>query len=272
MLGLTSPLLSSLPGVSHRFFQRIGGTSPSPWRALNTSVAVGDAPARVEENLARVRFQIGVPRDALYACTQVHGRDVVVIAGGEDPLEVAARKADALVTPAPDVAVAVRTADCAPVLLALDDGSAVAAAHAGWRGAVGGVLEETVAALCAPSASSRARVVAAVGPCIGADAFEVGPEVVDAARAAAGDVDGLVRPSPAGGDRALLDLGGLCVALLRRAGVERVERVGGCTFTEEDAYFSHRRDVTRRKGAATGRQMSAIARTAPPALDDEAFR
>src|SRR5688572_26408499 len=146
-LGLTSPILSSIAGVSHRFFGRVGGTSPHPWAALNTSFDVSDAPARVEENLARIRFQIGVPAGALYACTQVHGRDVVVVDGTEEPEEVRARKADALVTLAKETAVGVRTADCAPILLAVDDGSAVAAVHAGWRGAVGGVLEAALDSL-----------------------------------------------------------------------------------------------------------------------------
>src|SRR5581483_922718 len=131
-----SPLLSSIPGVSHRCFQRIGGTSPNPWRSLNASYDVGDVVARVDENLARVRFQIGVPKNALYACTQVHGKNVVVVDGNEEIDDVRARKADALVTTARDVAVGVRTADCAPILLAVDDGSGVAAVHAGWRGAV----------------------------------------------------------------------------------------------------------------------------------------
>jgi hypothetical protein len=274
MLGLVSPLLSSVPGVSHRFFQRIGGTSPHPWSSLNTSLDVRDAPARVEENLARVRFQIGVPRDALYACTQVHGKDVVVVEGDEDAAEVRGRKADGLVTAAPDVGVGVRTADCAPILLAVDDGSAVAALHAGWRGAVGGIIDEGVRALSARAGTTPSRIVAAVGPTIGLDAFEVGPEVVAAARAVLPDVDDLTRPGRPDphGDRVHLDLAGLCLRLLRRSGVERCERVGECTVTREDLYFSHRRDVTLKKGTETGRQMSVIARTSPPNLDDEAFR
>lgn len=268
-----SPLLSSVPGVSHRFFGRIGGTSPYPYNALNTSFDVSDSPARVEENLARVRFQIGVPAGALYACTQVHGREVVVVTGDEEPEDVRAHKADALVTVAADVAVGVRTADCAPILLAVDDGSGVAAVHAGWRGAVGGALESAVAELCARANVSPSRIVAAIGPSIGMDAFEVGPEVV-AQAAAVVDVTGLTRPGAAhpDGDRVHLDLRGVVARVLAKAGVTRVDLVGGCTVTEESAYFSHRRDVTHRKCAETGRQMAAIARTAPPALDDEAFR
>jgi YfiH family protein len=270
-LGLTSPLLSSIAGVSHRFFGRVGGTSPHPWAALNTSFDVSDSPARVEENLARIRFQIGVPAGALYACTQVHGAAVEVVDGSEEPEEVRARKADALVTLAKDTAVGVRTADCAPILLAIDDGSAVAAVHAGWRGAVGGVLEAAVATLRERSGVDAKRIVAAIGPTIGIDAFEVGPEVVDAARAAIGDdVTPLVRAGK--GDRLHLELRGVVARILTKAGVERVDIVGGCTVSEESAYFSHRRDVTLRKGSETGRQLSVIARTTPPVIDADMFR
>ena len=260
MLGIVSPLLSSVPGVSHRFFGRIGGTSPVPWNALNTSYAVSDAPARVDENLARVRFQLGVGKHALFSCNQVHENGVVVVDDGSDVDDVAARAADALVTRQRGSAVGVRTADCAPILLAVDDGSAVAAAHAGWRGAVGGVVEAAVVALGAPPS----RIVAAVGPCIGPLAFEVGPEVA-AAAAAVVDITGLVAGGQ--GDRSFVDLAGLCVRLLKKAGVERVDVVGGCTVEQAALYFSHRREHGK-----TGRQMSAIALATPPALDDETFR
>ena len=263
MLGLSSPLLASVPGVSHRFFQRIGGTSPHPWSTLNTSLDVGDAPARVLENLARVRFQIGVGREALYACKQVHGAHIVEIAAGDDVEATAAEQADGLFTSAAAVAVAVRTADCAPILLAVDDGSAVAAVHAGWRGAAGGAISGGVAALCARANVVPDRIVAAVGPCIGREAFEVGPEVVEAFRAVI-DVDGIVRAGRE--DRVHVDLAQACLRLLAQAGVTRAEHVGTCTATDLERYFSHRAE----KGS-TGRQMSAIARTTPPTLDSEAF-
>lgn len=265
MLGECSPLLSGVGGVSHRFFGRVGGTSPHPWRSLNISFDVDDAPGRVEENLARVRFQVGVPRGALYTCTQVHGAEVVVLSGEEDPAEVLLRRADALVTTARDVAVGVRTADCAPVLLVADNGAGVAAIHAGWRGAVGGVIGASVTALCRVASVTPDRLVASVGPCIGQDAFEVGPEVLAAARAVLTDVETLARPGR--DDRAHLDLGGLALALLAQAGVTRADRVGACTAINLDRYFSHRAEHGQ-----TGRQLSAIARAEPPDLDDEAFR
>ncbi len=263
MLGLLSPLLSAVPGVSHRFFGRVGGTSPAPWTGLNISHDVGDSPARVDENLARTRFQIGVGKDALFTAKQVHGAVVVDVDASVDGTDIdviRALVADGLVTRRADCGVAVRTADCAPILLAVDDGSAVAAVHAGWRGAVGGVIEAAVAAL----GVSPARIVAAVGPCIGVDAFEVGPEVVAAASAVV-DIDGLVRAGD--GDRQHLDLAGLCERLLKKAGVERVDVVGGCTVNQPSSYFSHRRD-----NGSTGRQLSAIARASPPDFDSDTFR
>lgn len=262
MLGETSRLLSSIPHVSHRFFGRIGGTSPSPWRGLNVSFSVNDSPARVEENLARVRFQIGVPRRALFFAKQVHGATVLRVTRDMDPDEVAEREADALFATDEGVAVGVRTADCAPVLLASRDGGCVAAVHAGWRGAVGGVVEATLAAMAEAGFPADA-LIAAVGPCIGIDAFEVGPKVVEAARAVV-DIDGLVRPGV--GDRAHLDLRGLVVRILEKAGVREVERVGGSTAAELDRYFSHRAE-----GGRTGRQASVIARTDPPMLDAGTF-
>lgn len=261
-LGIRSPLLSAVPGVSHGFFGRTGGTSPAPWRGLNVSFSVGDAPARVTENLARVRFQLGVGRQSLFSVSQVHGSAVLEVMASDDPEALKALEADALVTRAEGIAVGVRTADCAPILLAAEDGSAVAAVHAGWRGAVGGVLEAAIARL------GDRPLVGAVGPCIGVRAFEVGPEVVEAA-AKVCRLDGLVEAGQ--GDRQHLDLGGLCLRIVEQAGV-RAERVGGCTFDSafddgEPVYFSHRQSHGR-----TGRQMSAIARTDPPVLSEAMFR
>ncbi|MDP2340351.1 MAG: peptidoglycan editing factor PgeF [Deltaproteobacteria bacterium] len=252
-------MLSAIPGVSHRFFGRIGGTSPHPFNALNTSHDVDDAPARVDENLARVRFQLGVGKDALFTAKQVHGSAVVVVDAGGDPIEVRALSADALLTRSKGQAVGIRTADCAPILLAVDDASAVAAVHAGWRGAVGGVIEAALLSLDV----DPSRVVAAVGPCIGISSFEVGPEVIAAAKNVV-DVDGLVRSGA--GDRAFLDLAGLCRKILEKAGITRVDVVGGCTVEQAELYFSHRRDQGK-----TGRQLSAVALATPPDLDDESF-
>jgi polyphenol oxidase len=263
VLGVMSQALSAVPGVSHRFFGRVGGTSPHPWHSLNTSHDVGDLQARVVENLARVRFQVGVTPRSLFTARQVHGDHTLVITGDEDMDDVMGQSADALVCAAPQRAVAVRTADCAPILCAVDDGSAVAAIHAGWRGAVGQVIDVAVASLCAHAKVSPARIIAAIGPCIGMAAFEVGPEVVAAVRAHTPDT-GLTRAGV--GDRHHVDLAGLCKWRLQRLGVERVDVVGGCTVEQPMAYFSHRRD-----NGKTGRQLSVIARTHAPIIDPIMF-
>lgn len=266
MLGLVADNLGSVPRVSHRFFGRWGGTSPSPWRGLNTSFAGQDSPARVEENIARVRFQVGVSRRALFTATQVHGSRVLEVSAGDDPEAVAGEEADALVTAAEDVAIAIRTADCVPILFAAADGSVVGAAHAGWRGAVGaegvGIVEATLSSFERMGVAAPG-LVAAIGPCIGWESFEVGPEVIEAA-AARCDLEGLVRAGD--GDRAFLDLGGYVVRLLERAGLSSVDRVPGSTAADTERFFSYRAERGR-----TGRQMSAIARTEPPVLAASTF-
>lgn len=261
-LGLKSELLDTIPGVSHRFFGRLGGTSPAPWRGLNTSFLVGDVPARVEENLARVRFQIGVGRTALFTPKQVHGNVVHEVGSGDDVEEVSAIEADALITAVPELALGVRTADCAPVLLASEDGRWVAAVHAGWRGAVGGIVEATVKALSARGVSPGA-LIACVGPCIGPAAFEIGPEVASAVMACAPDDKVLF---PGRDDRSHLDLAALVQSQLLRAGLHRIENRAHCTASDLEAWYSHRAE-----GGKTGRQMSAIARTLPPVISVSTF-
>lgn len=262
MLGLQSSLLAGEPEISHRFFGRVGGTSPHPWTGLNTTVRGGDAPARVEENLARVRFQIGIPRRALFVPEQVHGATVLRVGSDDDPEQVASSAADALFTTDPGIGIGVRTADCVPVLLTSRGGACVAAIHAGWRGAVAGIVAATVRAL--EDAGFPPQVWrAAVGPCIGPEAFEVGPEVIEAA-ASGMSLDGLVMPGA--GDRMHLDLGALVERQLCLAGVPEVERIALCTARDTTRWFSHRAE-----GGRTGRQISVIARTRPPMLDEATF-
>jgi len=264
MLGTQSPLLSKVTDVSHRFFNRIGGTSPKPQEGLNTAHGIGDAPARVNENLARVRFQLGVGRQALYTATQVHGVKVVEVNVGDDIESVERIEADGLLTCAADVAVGVRTADCVPVLFAAKDGSLVGAVHAGWRSAAGNILGAFVDAAAAKGVAPD-QLVAAVGPAIGVDHFEVGPEVVEAFEQLGGelgvDVGPLVRHFDDKNPH--FDLKGFCAELLRARGVD-VDLLDGDTFADAETYFSHRRDQGR-----TGRMLAAIARTTPPELPHE---
>lgn len=253
---VTSPLLARVPNLRHGFSTRVGGVSVGPFAGLNLAVNVGDDPGAVAENHRRFVGMLegaGPPVGlALAEANQVHGVRILDVDG---PGRVAT-DADALATSTPGVAVAVRTADCAPILLAAlgEDGLAchVAAVHAGWRGATAGIAAAAVARLVERSGRSAAHVVAAIGPTIGVDDFEVGDEVIAAARASLDGAEPPSRPGPAG--RMHLDLVALIAAHLERAGVprEHIEAVGGST-ADPARYYSHRRDR-----GLTGRHLSAI--------------
>lgn len=262
-LGEQSALLKKLDNISHGFFGRRGGTSPPPWRGLNTGVQVGDAPARVDENLARIRFQLGVTRRSLFAPKQVHGTRVIEVNASHAPEDVAEIEADAIITLSSGFGVGVRTADCVPILLSSSDGKLVGAIHAGWRGVVSGVVEATFAKIAGKGYSAD-QLIAAVGPCIGQDAFEVGPEVVAQLCESDAQCGGFI--TSGAGDRSYIDLKEICVMQIRLAGVENVDKVGGCTYSNPDLYFSHRFDTGR-----TGRQMSCVARVTPPEIDPKQY-
>ena len=230
-------------GVLGRATTRRGGVSTGPFASLNlaTSGEAGDdAVSDVAENRARLLRSLGI--DAVCWLRQVHGTGVHRI---EAPPEAgaAAPVADAAVTRLRGVAVAVLTADCLPVLLAAEDGSAVGAAHAGWRGLAAGVLEATVAAL----ETAPERIRAWLGPAIGPTAFEVGPEVRDAFLAADPGAASAFRRGR--GDRWHADLWALARRRLRLAGVRQVAGGGVCVHADPERYYSWRRD-----GKRTGRQ------------------
>jgi YfiH family protein len=237
----------------HGFFTRIGGVSAGPFASLNCSVNSGDAPEALHENRRRVAEAMGVAPDRLLGITQVHGDGVATVAEpwapGEGP------RADAMVSDRPGLALGIITADCGPVLFADRSRGIVGAAHAGWRGAVGGVLEATVAAMRALGAQ---EIVAVVGPCIGQASYEVGPELRQAvARAGVvSDADGFFTAGQ--GDRSQFDLAGYCVARLRACGVKAAEALGCDTRADEHRFFSHRRR-TLAGGGPIGHQISVIA-------------
>ncbi len=227
------------PGVAAAVTTRAGGVSRPPFHSFNLAAHVGDDPAAVAANRARLRAALGLPGEPAWL-QQVHGREVAVLA--ETPLAPPA--ADAAVTSAPGVVCAVLTADCLPVLLCSRDGGRVGAVHAGWRGLAAGVLEAAVAALDVPPAD----VLAWLGPAIGPSAFQVGPEV----RAAFADTD----PGAAaafvsdGGDRWRADLHALARRRLAACGVEQVFGGGLCTFSDPARFYSYRRDGTTGRMAA----------------------
>ena len=247
---LPDPLRSPTLPVPHGFFTRLGGVSAGPFASLNCSLSSADNRAAVLENRARAARAIGAEPERMLGLTQVHGAAVVHAATawpvGQGP------RADAMVTDRPGIALGVITADCAPVLLCDADAGVVGAAHAGWRGALAGVLEATVAAMQALGAS---RIAAAIGPCIGQDSYEVGADLRDAVLARDPGDQAFFAP----GRREAhwqFDLSGYCAARLRRAEVT-VDLLAVDTLADEARFFSHRRR-TLAGGGPIGHQVSAI--------------
>ena len=244
----------ALPGVTHAFFTRHGGVSTGIYAGLNTGTGSADDRAAVLENRARAARHLGVGLERLVTPYQVHGTDAVVVeepwAPGMGP------KADALVTRRPGIAIGVGTADCGPVLFADKEAQVVAAAHAGWKGALAGILESTVGVMERLGAS-RSRIVAVLGPTISAAAYEVGPEFAPRFTEADPQNDRYFTPSERAG-HAHFDLPAYIVARLERAGIARAESLGLCTYSDEARFFSFRRS-THRKEPDYGRLLAAIA-------------
>lgn len=248
---LESPLLKAA-GFRHAFFTRRGGVSEGPFESLSFSESVGDDPAAVRENRLRAARVLGVEENAVLYLSQVHGNAVVEVDGSSNAKELLRIEGDALVSRAPTVACGVRSADCVPVLLADPTSGAVAAAHAGWRGTVRGVVESAVKRLREASGSGEARLIAAIGPHISLAAFEVSEEVAAELVAASPD-PGVV--SRSFGHKPHVDLRRVVRAKLRLLGLddEAIDDVLGCTVGEPERFFSFRRD-----GARSGRHLSAI--------------
>jgi polyphenol oxidase len=250
---LRSEALSALPGLGHGFFTRRGGVSGGAWASLNVGLRGGDAPDRVAENRARAAAALGGAAERLVTARQVHGTVALMVQEAWD--NHAAPEADALVTDRPGLILGVLTADCGPVLLADREAGVVGAVHAGWKGALGGVVEAALAAMARLGAAPR-RVTAALGPCIAQRSYEVGPEFV-ARFAAEDDAGGAFFAPGSAAEKARFDLAGYVAARLRRAGVGRVEVLGHDTYAEEDLFFSFRR-TTQRREERFGLQLSAI--------------
>jgi polyphenol oxidase len=246
----------ALPGVSHGFFTREGGVSVGHYASLNGGIGSDDSAAHVAENRARMAAALGVEPNRLVTLYQIHSPHVVV---AEAPWPIEARpRADAVVTRVPGLAVGVSTADCGPILLAEPDARVVGAAHAGWRGALSGVAEATIAAMERLGAA-RERIRAALGPMIRQSNYEVGPDLID--RYAAEDPASAAFFMPASRpSHALFDLAGYVAARLRRAGIPHIEDVGLCTYADPSLFFSYRR-ATHRAERDYGRHVNAIALT-----------
>ncbi len=259
-LYLTSRLLSAA-AVVHGFTGREGGVSGGAFASLNLGLSVGDDAEAVAENFARLSRSASVAGFA--TVSQVHGDRVLGAARGEPLREIfpesmqrAGSGADALLALEPGVAVAVRVADCVPILLYAEDLGAAAAVHSGWKGARLGIAGRSVRALQHAAGADPARTLAAIGPCIGRCCYQVSPELASIFRGLFGDE---VADDPQGPRKPHLDLRVCVERSLRAAGVPagRIEQVGPCTSCDA-AYFSHRRDLGK-----TGRQAGFIAAREP---------
>jgi hypothetical protein len=245
---LTSSLLEK-EGFVHAFFDRHGGVSSGPYATLNFSSASGDDREAVLRNLERAAAHLGVPASRLHLLSQVHGARVVALEPGASPDDTLRLEGDALLAGEPGVAVGVRIADCVPILLADPRSGRVSAVHAGWRGAVAGVLLRAIEAL-ELLGTRPSELLAAVGPHLSVDAFEIGEEVAVQLEAAAPGQP-VVRRLP--GQKPHGDLRRLIAWQLAQAGVTQVDQIPGCTLGEPERFFSFRRD-----GARSGRHLAAI--------------
>jgi len=249
--------LEALDGIRHAFFTREGGVSSGVYEGLNGGTGSNDKPEHIAENRARMAAAVGVTPENFLTAYQIHSPDVVV---AEKPWPQSQRpRADAIVTQVPGLAIGISTADCGPVLFADPQARVLGAAHAGWRGAFGGVIESTLAAM-EKLGADRTRVVAAAGPMISQPNYEVGQELVDRFLAAEPANDRFFAPATRPG-HAMFDLPGYVVARLQAAGVRHVENLAVCTYGNPAQFYSYRRS-THRAEPDYGRHINAIALSA----------
>ena len=241
----------ALPGAHALMTTRLGGVSQQPFESLNLRHGLGDDPSAVEANLARLRDAVQVP---IVWLNQVHGNRTVVVGHADAAPEAATHAADAAVCIERGVACAVQVADCLPVLLSCENGAGAAAAHAGWRGLAGGVLESVVSTLCSNTGSRPSEVHAWLGPCIGAQKFEVGADVLQAFGASAnGQNDQAFVPYSEA--KWLADLRLLARRRLLALGLHAIDSSQACTVSDASRYFSFRRDrITGRMAAVIWRR------------------
>jgi YfiH family protein len=245
--------LSRLARVRHAFFTRAGGVSEGVYATLNGGTGSNDVPEKIAENRARIAAALGVAPDRLLTAYQVHSPDVVV---AEAPWTQANRpRADAIVTRTPALAIGVSTADCGPLLLADGQAGVVGAVHAGWRGALTGVIEAAVTAM-ENLGAKRAHIAAALGPTIRQPNYEVGAEFVERFIAAEPVNARFFAPSARSG-HAMFDLTGYIVERVQRAGIENFEDLGLCTYAEPERFFSYRR-MTKLSEPDYGRHINVI--------------
>jgi polyphenol oxidase len=244
----------SLKGIRHGFFTRQGGVSCGLYSSLNGGLGSHDSATNVAENRARMATALGVGPQRLLTAYQIHSPQAVVVETAWAPEQ--RPRADGIVTRTPGLAISVTTADCGPILLADPVAGVVGAAHAGWRGALTGIIEATIAAMQQLGAE-RGQIHAALGPMIRQRNYEVGPDLITRFAAEDSDSQRFFAAAPREG-HALFDLAGFIAMRLARAGVERFEDLALCTYADPGRFFSFRRS-THQAEADYGRHVNAIA-------------
>ena len=250
---LSTPALSGLPGIAHGFYARRGGVSTGIYASLNCGYGSGDDPEAVRANRERAVAALGHKAGEIATAYQVHGRRVVTVDAPWAPR--AGPEADGMVTARRGLPLGILTADCAPVLFADSAAGIVGAAHAGWRGAIAGIVEETVAAMTAKGAQAG-RIHAAIGPCIGPKSYEVGAEFPQPFLDRDPGNGRFFRAAPRAGHY-LFDLAGYVKRVLDGLGLARVSVLERDTCAEADGFFSYRR-TCQDGGGDYGRNLSVI--------------
>jgi polyphenol oxidase len=252
---LASPLLSAIPGLRHAFFTRDGGVSDGIFSSLNGGLGSNDDPANVAENRRRMAEHMGVTPENFVTAYQIHSPDAVVATG---PWQDGSRpRADAIVTCTEGLAVCITAADCGPILCVDPNARVIGAIHAGWKGALSGILESTVDAM-EKLGAERSGIVAAIGPLIRQHSYEVGAEFVERFMEAEAENGAFFIPSAREG-HAMFDLAGFIRMRLENAGVLMIDDIGVDTYSDE-RFYSYRRSV-HRKEPDYGRHVHAIALT-----------
>ena len=248
-----SSLLAAIPGLRHAFFTREGGISSGIYQGLNGGIGSNDDAANVTENRRRMAEQMGVVPEHFLSVHQIHSPDAVVATG---PWQSETRpRADAIVTRTEGIAIGVTAADCGPILFADPSARVIGAAHAGWKGALTGIIESTIDGM-EKLGADRSGMVAAIGPLIRQHSYEVGSEFVERFMDADADNAAFFIPSARSG-HAMFDLAGFIRMRLENAGVLMIDDIGVDTYSDE-RFYSYRRSV-HRKEPDYGRHVHAIA-------------
>ena len=242
--------------IRHGFFTANGGVSTGLYQSLNCGFGSDDNPALIAENRRRVANSLGFQPDQMFGLRQTHSASVVKIDSTSDASIDARADADAIITNNSGYALAILTADCVPVLFAAPEMGVIGAAHAGWRGAVGGVLEATIARMAKPGITPD-QIEAVIGPAIQQANYQVGDDLRHAVLSAHNDADGFFDPDREIDGKYQLDLPGFVQSRLRSAGLVNVTNLGIDTYGESSGLFSHRH-ATHAALPDTGRQISVI--------------